>query len=125
MAAKLEVESLTQEPEINKIYSGKVVSIRDFGAFVEIFKGKEGLLHISELSEDYVASVSDVVKVGDTIDVKLISIDDQNRIRLSHKATKQESGGSSGERREGSRRRGPDPGSDRRGPSERRPGHER
>lgn len=95
MAAKLEVASLTQEPEINKIYSGKVVSIRDFGAFVEIFRGKEGLLHISELSEDYVASVSDVVRVGDTIDVKLISIDDQNRIRLSHKAVKQESGGSS------------------------------
>jgi polyribonucleotide nucleotidyltransferase len=105
MAAKLEVEALTQEPEINKIYSGKVVSIRDFGAFVEIFRGKEGLLHISELSNDYVASVSDVVKVGDTIDVKLISIDDQDRIRLSHKAVKQGSGGGQSEQRGNSDRR--------------------
>lgn len=88
MAAKEEVESLTQEAEIDKVYNGTVVSIRDFGAFVEIFRGKEGLLHISELSDDYVGSVSDVVKVGDDIAVKVISIDDQNRIRLSHKATK-------------------------------------
>jgi polyribonucleotide nucleotidyltransferase len=96
MAAKQEVEAITQEAEVGKTYDGTVVSIRDFGAFVEIFRGKEGLLHVSELSNDYVASVSDVVKVDDKILVKVISIDDQGRIRLSHKATKSgESGGSS------------------------------
>lgn len=102
MAAKEEVEALTQDVEIGKVYNGKVVSIRDFGAFVEIFKGKDGLLHVSELSNDYVSSVSDVVKLGDTISVKVLSVDDQNRIRLSHKATLSEgestSGGQSGSR---------------------------
>jgi polyribonucleotide nucleotidyltransferase len=104
MAAKQEVEAITQEAEVGKTYEGTVVSIRDFGAFVEIFRGKEGLLHVSELSNDYVASVSDVVKVGDSISVKVISIDDQGRIRLSHKATKAGESGSASNGREGSSR---------------------
>jgi polyribonucleotide nucleotidyltransferase len=107
MAAKQEVEAITQEAEVGKTYEGRVVSIRDFGAFVEIFKGKDGLLHVSELSDDYVASVSDVLKVGDSIAVKVISIDDQDRIRLSHKATKPEGSEGSSERREDSGRRQP------------------
>lgn len=108
MAAKQEVEAITQEAEVGKTYEGKVVSIRDFGAFVEIFRGKEGLLHVSEMSDDYVASVSDVVKVGDTIAVKVISIDDQDRIRLSHKATKPGGSEGSSERKDGDSRRSSD-----------------
>jgi len=131
MAAKEEVEALTQDAEVNKIYNGKVVSIRDFGAFVEIFKGKDGLLHVSEFSNDYVSNIADVLKVGDSIEVKVLSIDDQNRIRLSHRATlpgydpasSERSGGS--DRRSGQRRSsGGSRGGDRRGGGDRdrRPG---
>jgi polyribonucleotide nucleotidyltransferase len=105
LAAKREVEQLTQEAEVGKVYEGTVTSVRDFGAFVEIFRGKEGLLHVSELSNDYVESVSSVVKVGDTIAVKVISIDDQDRIRLSHKATLPETQSSGSNDEKGNDRR--------------------
>jgi polyribonucleotide nucleotidyltransferase len=84
------VEKLTQEVKIGKIYTGKVTSVRDFGAFVEILPGVEGLVHVSELNQNYVQNVSDIVKHGDTITVKVIAIDEQNRIKLSKKAVDME-----------------------------------
>lgn len=79
------VEALSEDIKVGRVYSGKVSSIKDFGAFVEIAPGKDGLLHISELSNGFVKSVSDVVKVGDVLDVKVIAVDDQNRVKLSRK----------------------------------------
>jgi polyribonucleotide nucleotidyltransferase len=84
------VRSLTEEVEIGKIYRGKVTSVKDFGAFVEILPGQEGLCHVSELSTEYVKNVNEVVKVGDVIDVKVLDIDGQDRIRLSKKAVDRE-----------------------------------
>jgi polyribonucleotide nucleotidyltransferase len=83
--AKKIIHDLTAEVEIGKTYKGRVVSIKDFGAFIEIF-GKEGLCHISELSHQRVQNVHDVCKEGDMIDVKVIEINDRGQIRLSHKA---------------------------------------
>jgi polyribonucleotide nucleotidyltransferase len=79
------VEAVTEEVEIGKIYKGKVVSIKDFGAFMEILPGQEGLCHVSELSENFVKNASDVVKYGEIYDVKVINIDDSGRIKLSLK----------------------------------------
>jgi polyribonucleotide nucleotidyltransferase len=85
------IEALTQPPQIGKIYeNAKVVSIKEFGAFVEIIPGVEGLCHISELSDGYVKNVDDACKVGDLIPVKLISIDEQGRLKLSRKAALKE-----------------------------------
>jgi polyribonucleotide nucleotidyltransferase len=84
------VRELTEEVEIGKIYRGKVTSVKDFGAFVEILPGQEGLCHVSELSETYVKNVSEVVKIGDFIEVKVLDIDNQDRIRLSKKAVDRE-----------------------------------
>ena len=92
-AAKAQVEALTAEAEVGKIYTGKVVSIRDFGAFIEIMPGQDGLCHVSELDEKYVKNVTDVVKVGDTVTAKVISIDDQGRVKLSRKAAMREQRG--------------------------------
>ncbi|MFH0911656.1 MAG: S1 RNA-binding domain-containing protein, partial [Planctomycetota bacterium] len=81
------VEALTREPEVGAVYKAAAVrTIRDFGCFVELSPGQDGLVHISELDFGYVKNVSDVVKVGDKIDVKIIAIDDQGRIKLSRKA---------------------------------------
>jgi polyribonucleotide nucleotidyltransferase len=80
------VEAVTAEVKIGKIYSGRVSSIKEFGAFVEVTPGQDGLCHISELDTGYVKSVEDVVKVGEVVRVKVISIDDQGRIKLSRKA---------------------------------------
>ena len=91
LKAKEIIEGLTQPPKVGKIYmKSKVVSIKDFGAFVEIIPGVEGLCHISELSDSYVKNAEDVCKVGDLIDVKLILIDDQGRLKLSRKAALKE-----------------------------------
>jgi len=84
--AKAMVENLTAEAELGGVYTGKIVSIRDFGAFIEILPGLEGLCHVSELSKEYVKNVKDVVDVGDTVEVKVINIDDQGRVKLSRKA---------------------------------------
>jgi polyribonucleotide nucleotidyltransferase len=85
------IEAMTTPPQVGRIYEmSKVVSVKDFGAFVEITPGVEGLCHISELSNDYVKSVEDVCKVGDLVPVKLLSIDDQGRFKLSMKAAKTE-----------------------------------
>jgi len=80
------IEAVTAEVKVGKIYTGRVSSIKDFGAFIEVTPGQDGLCHISELATDYVKSVEDVVKLGDTVRVKVISIDDQGRIKLSRKA---------------------------------------
>lgn len=80
------VEALTEEIKVGKIYNGVVSSIKDFGAFIEIVPGKDGLCHISELSDGYVKSVIDICKEGDKMQVKVIAVDDQNRVKLSRKA---------------------------------------
>ena len=79
------VEALTASIEVGRIYKGRVTSVKDFGAFIEILPGKDGLCHISELSDQYVSSVADVCKVGDELEVKVIAIDDQDRVKLSRK----------------------------------------
>jgi polyribonucleotide nucleotidyltransferase len=83
--AQAMVEELTQEAEIDRLYTGKVKRITDFGAFVEIFPGTDGLVHISHLAEGRVEKVEDVVSEGDEILVKCIDIDPSGRIRLSRK----------------------------------------
>ncbi len=85
MMAQAMVEELTQEAEIGKIYMGKVKRIADFGAFVEIFPGTDGLVHISHLAEERIDRVTDVVNEGDEVLVKCIDIDPAGRIRLSRK----------------------------------------
>ncbi|WP_145246375.1 polyribonucleotide nucleotidyltransferase [Aeoliella mucimassa] len=85
-AALARVEAVTATVQVGRIYDGKVTSIKDFGAFIEILPGKDGLCHISELSNDYVSSVSDILNVGDPIQVKVIAVDEQDRVKLSRKA---------------------------------------
>ncbi len=84
------VESLTREAEIGGIYNGKVTRLMNFGAFVEILPGKEGLVHISELADHRVDKVEDIVKVGDEITVKVIDIDNMGRVNLSRRAVSDE-----------------------------------
>ncbi len=91
--AMRQVEALTASVEVGRVYEGRVTSIKDFGAFIEILPGKDGLCHISELSDQYVSSVSDVCKVGDVMQVKVISIDDQDRVKLSRKVLLREQKG--------------------------------
>jgi polyribonucleotide nucleotidyltransferase len=86
------IEAMTAEVKVGKIYTGRVVSIKDFGAFVEIAPETDGLCHVSELSDRYVDSVMDVVQMGDEIPVKVLLIDDQGRIKLSRKAAMKELG---------------------------------
>ena len=84
------VESLTKEAEIGGIYTGKVTRLMNFGAFVEILPGKEGLVHISELADYRVDKVEDIVKVGDEITVKVVDIDNMGRVNLSRRAVSDE-----------------------------------
>ncbi len=90
--AKQIISGMTKEIEIGQIYSGRVVSTKEFGAFVECMPGKEGLVHISELAEFRVKQTEDVVKVGEQIWVKCIGIDDKGRVKLSRKAAMKERG---------------------------------
>lgn len=86
-AARQWVQNITEDPEVGNIYRGvPVVSVMDFGAFVQILPGKDGLVHVSEMKEERVNKPSDVVKEGDKVDVKLIAIDDRGRLQLSMKA---------------------------------------
>ena len=99
MAAMAKVEALTASIQVGRIYEGRVTSVKDFGAFVELVPGKDGLCHISELSDEYVSSVGDVCRVGDTMRVKVIAVDDQDRVKLSRKAAMRETaenGGNAG-----------------------------
>jgi polyribonucleotide nucleotidyltransferase len=84
------VHGLTASPEIGRIYDGKVRKIMDFGAFVEILPGTDGLVHISQLAEERVGSVTDVVKEGDLIPVKVLEVDRQGKIRLSLKEARRD-----------------------------------
>ena len=85
------IENIVAEPELNEIYSGTVVKIMDFGAFVNFMGTKDGLVHISELSEKRVGKTTDIVKVGDKVKVKVIGFDNRGKIRLSMKELKQKS----------------------------------
>lgn len=86
------IEELTEEVEVGKIYHGTVKRVENYGAFVEVIKGTDGLCHISELSDDYVENTTDVVSVGDKLDVKVLEIDNRGRLNLSHKAALEERG---------------------------------
>ncbi len=99
------IQALVEDAEVEKVYEGRVKSVKDFGAFIEILPGKEGLCHISELEHRHVAKVTDVLSEGDITRVKVIGIDDQGKIKLSRKATLEggpkpdETGGGDGRRR--------------------------
>lgn len=115
------IERLCAVPEVGKTYLGEVVNIKDFGVFFEIIPGVDGLCHVSELDVNYVKNAAELVKVGDKLEVKLLSIDELGRLRLSRKAVLDpnyvptevsqsgggdgQRGGSGGERRGGSGRR--------------------
>lgn len=83
--ARAEVEALGAEIKVGTIYEGTVVSVKDFGAFIELAPGTDGMCHISELAHGYVKTVTDVVKVGDAVRVKVINVDENGRIKLSRK----------------------------------------
>ena len=89
-AALDRVDSLTASVQVGRIYEGRVTSVKDFGAFVEILPGRDGLCHISELSDDYVANVADICNVGDSMTVKVIAIDEQDRVKLSRRIAMEE-----------------------------------
>ena len=88
--AKQIIEDIVREVVVGQLYLGKVKRIEKFGAFVEIFHGKDGLVHISELAEERVGKVEDVVKIGDEMLVKVMEIDKQGRVNLSRKAVLKE-----------------------------------
>jgi polyribonucleotide nucleotidyltransferase len=136
--AVAQIKSITMDLEVGQVYDGVVKRVIGIGAFVEVLPGKEGLVHISQLAADRVEQVEDVVKVGDHLMVKVVEVDSQGRVNLSHKATlpgfedmpipsrgdRRPSGnGFGGDRRGGfSGRGGPDRGgSDRGGPPRDRP----
>jgi len=79
------IKGMVEEPEVGKIYTGKIKRILNFGAFCEFMPGKEGLIHVSELADKFVKNVEDVVKIGDEVTVKVIQIDEQGRVNLSKK----------------------------------------
>ena len=91
-AAKNWIRSIVAEPEKDGIYEGKVVKVMEFGAFVNFFGSRDGLVHISELAPQRVAKVTDVVKEGDTVKVKFLGMDDRGKVRLSMKVVDQETG---------------------------------
>ena len=81
-----QIKAITAEIEVGRIYRGKVVGIKEFGAFVEILPDKDGLLHISEIADRRINRVEDVLKMGDEVDVKVLGIDDRGKVKLSRKA---------------------------------------
>ncbi len=89
------IRAMCETPKIGTRYTGTVKSVKEFGAFVEILPGVEGLCHVSELSDGYVNRVTDVVNVGDTIEVEVINVDDRGKIKLSRRATMQPAGSGS------------------------------
>ncbi|TME74090.1 MAG: polyribonucleotide nucleotidyltransferase [Chloroflexi bacterium] len=91
--AKAMIEGLTKEPEVGEVYEGKVTRIMSIGAFVEYLPGKEGLVRISEISNDRVNRIEDVVKVGDKVSVKIAEVDRQGRVNLSMRAVNEDGNG--------------------------------
>jgi polyribonucleotide nucleotidyltransferase len=102
------IKSLTEEPELNKIYNGKVVKTADFGAFVNFMGAKDGLVHISELADHRVGKTTDIVKEGEMVKVMVIGFDERGKVKLSMKRVDQESG----EARESEKRERPSGGDD-------------
>jgi polyribonucleotide nucleotidyltransferase len=86
------IKSIASEPEVGQIYDGTVVKVVDFGAFVNFFGSKDGLVHISQLAKGRVAKTSDVVKEGDKVKVKLLGFDDRGKVRLSMRVVDQQTG---------------------------------
>ena len=124
--AKEAITGMTAEAEINKIYRGKVVTIKDFGAFVEFLPGKDGLVHISELANFRVKQTEDIVKMGDEIWVKCLGVDEKGRVKLSRKAAmadrdKEMGGTGEGEQPPPGYNEGGDGGGDSRGGDRERP----
>ena len=91
-AAKEWIKSIASEPEVGTIYTGKVVKIVDFGAFVNFFGAKDGLVHVSQIANERVNKVSDVLTEGQSVKVKLLGFDDRGKTRLSMKIVDQETG---------------------------------
>jgi polyribonucleotide nucleotidyltransferase len=116
-SAKAQIEGMTQEAEIGRDYMGKVISIKDFGAFLEIAPGMEALCHVSELDDGYVERPEDIVQMGDEVKVKCINVDPSGKVKVSRKAVIREEkglppessgggGGRGGPRRDGGGRGG-------------------
>ena len=110
--ALAEVEAVAAEIKVGTVYEGKVVSTKDFGAFIEIATGTDGMCHISELAHGYVANVSDVVSIGDMVKVKVINVDPTGRIKLSRKALLEPEEGDNAPKGDGGSRSGSDDGGD-------------
>ena len=91
--AKAMIQGLTREPEVGEVFDGKVTRIMSIGAFVEYLPGKEGLVRISEISNDRVNRIEDVVKVGDKVQVKVAEVDRQGRVNLSMRAVNEDGNG--------------------------------
>ena len=85
-----EREMSDEEPEVGKLYQGTVVTVKEYGAFIEFLPGRDGLCHVSELATARVKNVEDIAKVGDKIWVKLLEIDERGKVRLSRKAALEE-----------------------------------
>lgn len=96
-AALARIEAMTEDVKVGRVYTGKVSAVKDFGAFIEIAPGKDGLCHISELSDGFVKNVSEICKIGDVLEVKVIAVDEQNRVKLSRKAVLAEAAAADGE----------------------------
>ncbi len=94
------IKSLTSEPEVGAIYEGKVVKVVDFGAFVNFFGAKDGLVHVSQISRERVANPKDVLTEGQIVKVKLIGFDDRGKTKLSMKVVDQETGEDLSDRKE-------------------------
>jgi polyribonucleotide nucleotidyltransferase len=86
------IRSIAAEPEVGVIYNGKVVKVVDFGAFVNFMGSRDGLVHISEIAQERIGKVTDVIQVGDAVKVKLIGIDERGKVKLSMRAVDQETG---------------------------------
>jgi polyribonucleotide nucleotidyltransferase len=107
LQCKAEVEALGAEIRVGTVYDGKVVSVKDFGAFIELAPGTDGMCHISELAHGFVKSVGDIVSIGDSVKVKVINVDDTGRIKLSRRALMDPpADGDEGDNRSGGGRRG-------------------
>ena len=91
-AAKNMIDMMFAEVEVGKTYTGKVMNVTTFGAFMEVLPGKDGLVHISELAEGRVNQVEDICKKGDIITAKCVGVDDKGRVKMSRRAALRESG---------------------------------
>src|SRR4029079_15518447 len=93
------IRGIVAEPEVGGIYTGKVVKVVDFGAFVNFLGSKDGLVHISELAQQRVGKVADVVKMGDQVKVKVLGFDDRGKVKLSMRQVDQQTGADLGDQR--------------------------